>query len=162
MSAPVQNPISRFHMSSPVGLLQISHRQGVLMAIDFVTDQAAVPGTEAGHDALRHQLRTYFEEPSHCFRLEFDLRGTPFQQRLWQALLQIAPGQTLSYGDLAKILSSSARAVGNACRANPCPIVVPCHRVLAKQGLGGYAGATGGKNLEIKRWLLRHEGVDID
>jgi methylated-DNA-[protein]-cysteine S-methyltransferase len=108
-------------------------------------------------------LRDYFANGQTLINLPLDLRGTDFQRRVWQALLQIPPGQTRSYGQLAQQLGSSARAVGNACRANPCPIVVPCHRVLARNGLGGYAGETQeGEQLQIKRWLLRHEGVVLD
>ncbi len=83
--------------------------------------------------------------------------GTPFQQRVWRALREIAPGQRLTYGELAARLGTSARAVGNACRANPLPLLVPCHRVVAANGLGGFAGEREGTRLEIKRWLLEHE-----
>ena len=62
-----------------------------------------------------------------------------------------------TYGELAKLLNSSARAVGGACRANPISLVIPCHRVVASNGLGGYGGATAGKRLAIKQWLLEHE-----
>jgi methylated-DNA-[protein]-cysteine S-methyltransferase len=73
-------------------------------------------------------------------------------------LRSIPPGRTRTYGELASKLGTSARAVGGACRANPCPVVVPCHRVVAANGLGGFAGDTSGRKLEVKRWLLRHEG----
>ena len=68
---------------------------------------------------------------------------------------------TRTYRDLAEQLGSVPRAVGQACRANPCPIVVPCHRVVAVKGLGGFAGDRAGRKLAIKRWLLRHEGVVV-
>jgi methylated-DNA-[protein]-cysteine S-methyltransferase len=72
-------------------------------------------------------------------------------------MLAIPPGRTRSYGDIAAELGSSARAVGNACRANPIPLFIPCHRVVAKHGLGGFGGQTRGRLPEIKAWLLRHE-----
>lgn len=84
--------------------------------------------------------------------------GTRFQQRVWQALQQIPAGETRRYGELAESLNSSARAVANACRANPLPILVPCHRVVAADELGGYMGHTDGEVVAIKRWLLHHEG----
>ncbi len=88
-------------------------------------------------------------------------RGTPFQRRVWQALRRIPAGEVRSYGQLAADLGSSPRAVGGACRANPIPLLIPCHRVVARQGLGGFAGRTTGFTLDIKRWLLDHEGVKL-
>ena len=78
-------------------------------------------------------------------------------QRVWQALKQIPAGESICYGELAKQLGTSARAVGNACRANPLPIVVPCHRVVSASGLGGFMGQTQGAELTVKQWLLKHE-----
>ncbi|MDX1252513.1 MAG: methylated-DNA--[protein]-cysteine S-methyltransferase [Gammaproteobacteria bacterium] len=103
------------------------------------------------------QVQRYFADPSHVFSLPLALPGTPFQQRVWQALCAIPPGQPRRYGELARQLGSGARAVGGACRANPVPIIVPCHRVVGAQGLGGYLGATAEEGLLIKRWLLEHE-----
>jgi methylated-DNA-[protein]-cysteine S-methyltransferase len=85
--------------------------------------------------------------------------GTPFQRRVWQRLSAIPAGETLTYGALARELGTSARAVGGACRTNPIPLVIPCHRVVATNGLGGYSGERGGDWLAKKRWLLAHEGV---
>lgn len=82
--------------------------------------------------------------------------GTVFQQAVWRELMRVPPGATLTYGELACALGTAPRAVGGALRANPIPILIPCHRVLAASGLGGYAGA-GEKGLVRKRWLLEHE-----
>lgn len=83
--------------------------------------------------------------------------GTAFQQRVWQAIYAIPVGQTKTYGQLALLLNSGARAVANACGANSQAILIPCHRVVAKHGLGGFMQSpTSGA--QIKRWLLRHEG----
>ncbi|MBI5451773.1 MAG: methylated-DNA--[protein]-cysteine S-methyltransferase [Gammaproteobacteria bacterium] len=104
------------------------------------------------------QLQRYFTDPSPPFTLPLDLTaGTPFQQRVWQALRAIPVGQTISYGALARQLGTAARAVGNACRANPLPIIVPCHRVIAAHGPGGYCGAPSPEFSAIKHWLLEHE-----
>lgn len=85
------------------------------------------------------------------------LNGTVFQKRVWRALLQIPCGTTLTYSDLAKKLKSHPRAIGQACRTNPLPLIIPCHRVVAKNSLGGYSGATSGKKLAFKRQLLERE-----
>jgi methylated-DNA-[protein]-cysteine S-methyltransferase len=86
------------------------------------------------------------------------MAGTPFQRRVWHALRRIPSGCTRSYGELARELGSSARAVGGACRRNPIPIVVPCHRVIAAGGgAGGFMGQRSGDALAIKTWLLDHE-----
>ena len=91
------------------------------------------------------------------FRLPLETGGTDFQRRVWNALQRIPAGKVLSYGELARKLKTGPRAVGNACRANPIPVVIPCHRVVAANGKGGFMGKTGGKALAIKDWLLTHE-----
>lgn len=87
--------------------------------------------------------------------------GTAFQQRVWQAIREIPFGKTSTYSEIANKIGSGPRAVANACGANQLPILVPCHRVVAKNGLGGFMqGADGG--LAIKKWLLKHEGVTCE
>lgn len=108
-------------------------------------------------DPFLEQLRRYFDDPQAGFELPLAGESTPFAARVRAALIAISPGEVLSYGALASKLGSSARAVGGACRHNPLPIVVPCHRVVARHGRGGFMGATDGSALEIKSWLLRHE-----
>jgi methylated-DNA-[protein]-cysteine S-methyltransferase len=76
---------------------------------------------------------------------------------VWQALRRIPGGSTQSYGELARQLHTAPRAVGQACGANPIPVIIPCHRVLARNGLGGFMSSAGGDSLAIKRWLLEHE-----
>jgi methylated-DNA-[protein]-cysteine S-methyltransferase len=105
------------------------------------------------------QLAAYFDDARFRFDLPLLMVGSEFQQAVWRQLQQINPGQVKSYGEIAKELSSSPRAVGGACRANPLPIVIPCHRVVARNGVGGYGGATAGHKLQQKLWLLAHEGV---
>jgi methylated-DNA-[protein]-cysteine S-methyltransferase len=109
-------------------------------------------------EAVR-QIRAYFADPGFEFSLPLALRGTAFQRRVWSALLDIPVGEVRAYGELAAQLGTAARAVGGACRANPCPILVPCHRVVGARGMGGFAGAATGAWLDIKERLLRHEGV---
>lgn len=129
-----------------------------LCGIDFLAPEVAdkLPTTVLGQQIVAQLLR-YFADPHWVFSLPLAMQGTVFQKRIWQALRVLPPGATCSYGELAGMLGTGARAIGNACRANPLPIVIPCHRVLARQGLGGYSGAVSGETLEIKRRLLAHE-----
>jgi len=116
------------------------------------------PHTLLAKEAVR-QLRAYLKDPRHAFSLPLAPAGTPFQRKVWQGIAAIESGETRTYGELAEALHSGPRAVGNACGANPYPLVVPCHRVVAaNQGLGGFARQRGGFLLEVKRWLLQHEG----
>jgi methylated-DNA-[protein]-cysteine S-methyltransferase len=107
------------------------------------------------------QLERYRDDPDARFDLPLLVEGSPFQRRLWDALCAIPRGKTLTYGQLAEKLQSEARAVGQACGDNKLPIVIPCHRVVAANGIGGFAHSTGGFLVEAKRWLLMHEcGAD--
>ncbi len=107
------------------------------------------------------QLQAYFEDGRQGFSLPVKLLGTDFQRRVWQALQAIPAGEVRTYGQLAEQLGSHSRAIGMACRNNPVPLIVPCHRVVAADGPGGFAGQRGGEKLALKRWLLAHEGVRI-
>jgi methylated-DNA-[protein]-cysteine S-methyltransferase len=125
---------------------------------------SAVPSKSPGNalaERAARQLERYREDPDARFDLPLLIEGTPFQRRLWDALCDIPRGKTLTYGELARRLGAEARAVGQACGDNRLPIVIPCHRVVAANGIGGFAHATGGYLLEAKRWLLAHEcGAD--
>jgi methylated-DNA-[protein]-cysteine S-methyltransferase len=103
------------------------------------------------------QLLNYLENPDMKFAVPLKPGGTSYQQRVWQAMLNIPRGETRSYGELAAALRSCAQAVGQACGANPIPIIIPCHRVVSKSGLGGFMRHASGVSLDIKRWLLAHE-----
>lgn len=105
------------------------------------------------------QIKRYWNDPSFGFDLPLATRGTAFQQNVWRAISAIPSGATLSYGAIARTLRSGPRAVGGACGANWFSLIVPCHRVLAANGLGGFGEGDGGFHLNIKRWLLAHEGV---
>jgi len=143
-------------------------RLGIVMAGDAVAEirfldartTPTVPDSPAAARAVA-ALERYIRDAKSSPDLPLAVRGTDFQRRVWRALGEIPCGVVVSYGDLARRLGTSARAVGGACRANPVPLLVPCHRVVAQQGLGGFSGARGGRWLRIKRWLLDHEGVEI-
>jgi methylated-DNA-[protein]-cysteine S-methyltransferase len=138
------------------------------------TDESRVVGTEflsieePELSPLNHiaeevvfQLKRWLDDPEWDICLSLIEMGTPFQRKIWQALLDIEPGKPKTYGEVANELGSGARAVGNACRANPYPVIVPCHRIIAANGLGGFAGKRRGMRLETKRWLLAHEGYTV-
>ena len=110
-------------------------------------------------ETVFRQLKCYFSSAISLQTIPLALQGTLFQKSVWHELSKIPVGETRTYGEIAHKLNSSARAVGNACRRNPIQIIVPCHRVVSAKGLGGYAGETQGRQLDIKRWLLNHEGV---
>jgi methylated-DNA-[protein]-cysteine S-methyltransferase len=104
------------------------------------------------------QLRAYLADPASPFGLPLRPSGTTFQRRVWAEIEKIPRGQVRTYGDVAPSLHNAPRAVGQACGANPFPLVVPCHRVVASGGgLGGFSGQTGGFLIDVKRWLLLHE-----
>ena len=106
------------------------------------------------------QVQAYLEDPAFVFDLPLRLAGTRHRLAAWEAMQRIPAGRTRTYGEIAGELGSSARAVGGACGANPIPLIVPCHRVVAAGGLGGFMGAkSDGFELGIKRWLLAHEGA---
>jgi methylated-DNA-[protein]-cysteine S-methyltransferase len=107
--------------------------------------------------ACIEQFERYFQHGRFEFSLPLAPLGTRYQRSVWAAMSRIPAGTTRAYGDLADDLGSGARAVASACRSNPLPIVIPCHRVVARNGLGGYCGGRTAAWLEIKRWLLKHE-----
>lgn len=145
---------------SPVAMLGI-HTQGeVLVGIDFLSESTAeCKPVDAFTAHVVSQIKAYFGDSRLLFDVPLVLHGTDFQQRVWQALTKIPPTMVKTYGELARELGTGARAVGNACRRNPIPIVVPCHRVVSASGIGGYAGHTAGCVLDRKYWLLRHENI---
>jgi methylated-DNA-[protein]-cysteine S-methyltransferase len=114
------------------------------------------PATPLAH-TVSSQLERFREDPDAPFDLPLLVEGTPFQRRLWDALCEIPRGRTVTYGELGRRLDAPARAVGQACGDNRLPLVIPCHRVVAADGIGGFAHSSGGWLIEAKRWLLEHE-----
>lgn len=117
---------------------------------------------EEGEVMQGHPVQTLLEQyfagqPVTGLPEHFTLQGTEFQQRVWEALMRIPYGETVTYGELAVTVGSHPRAVGGAVGANPCPILVPCHRVMGLNGKMTGFSAPGG--IVTKAWLLRHEGV---
>jgi methylated-DNA-[protein]-cysteine S-methyltransferase len=146
--------------SSPLGNLGIRLQGDELTGLEFITAaiKPVIPDSALVRQVIQ-QLQDYFSNPCHQFQLPLAIHGTSYQKRVWQALLKIPVGNVLNYGALAQQLNTSARAIGNACRANPLPIIIPCHRIVGKSSWGGYNGQRVGQQIDVKCWLLQHEGV---
>jgi methylated-DNA-[protein]-cysteine S-methyltransferase len=108
------------------------------------------------------QLERYRDDPDAKFDLPVVVEGSALQRAVWEAMRAIPRGKTRTYGELAHELGADARAIGQACGDNRLPIVIPCHRIVAADGLGGFGHSTGGYLLEVKRWLLMHEAPTFE
>lgn len=144
----------------PIGKVGIRTTQEHLLAIEYIDDNEPLikPKTVIAKDTLE-QLLCYFADPTYTFNIPIALNISPFQQNVLSALQKIPLGKTQTYMDIAKLLNTSPRPIGNACRTNPVPIIIPCHRVVAEKNLGGYNGSKKGRFIEAKRWLLKHESA---
>lgn len=150
----------RIALDTPVGRLVIVGNERAVTAIGWsVTRSASVSAKSSVAQAAR-QLEDYFAGRRTLFEVSVAPIGTAFQQRVWSALREIPYAEVVSYGDIAKRVDSAPRAVGMACGANPIPILIPCHRVVAADGkLTGYSAGAG---IATKRALLAHEqGSDL-
>lgn len=149
-------------VAAPGFCLGLRCSEDEITSIEYLPPQPEVaPRSPLAQEAVR-QLRLWLKNPAHDFTLPLAPAGSHFQRRVWQQIEAIPCGETRSYGDVAKAIASAPRAVGGACCANPYPVVVPCHRVVAarggfNQGLGGFAHQRGGFLIDVKRWLLQHE-----
>ena len=139
-------------LHTPLGDLTVSEEQGAIVAVDWGW------GRDQNETALlitaRDQLHQYFDRKRTDFDLELAPHGTEYRRRVWTALCAIPSGQTRTYAEIARVAGGSARSVGQANGANPIPVLIPCHRVVAAADLGGYSGGDG---LATKRFLLQLE-----
>ncbi|MBE1296318.1 MAG: methylated-DNA--[protein]-cysteine S-methyltransferase [Rhodobacteraceae bacterium] len=151
--------LSEASLQSPVGLLTLTASGGAITGLSWgVTSSViAVPSEPDGilAEALQ-QLSAYFDGRLRVFDLPLHVAGSDYQRAVCAEMSAIPFGRTRTYGELARRIGSSAQAVGNACGANPIPILIPCHRVLGSSDLGGFSGRGG---VETKVTLLRHEGA---
>ena len=145
-------------LDTPFALVGIRTEGEALAEVVYLPRSA---GTLAPANALAEracaQIEKYVADPHFRFTLPLKQLGTDFQRRVWEQIAAIPCGRTKSYGELARALGSAPRAVGQACGANYFPLLIPCHRVVAAQGLGGFAHSSGGYLIEVKRRLLLHE-----
>jgi methylated-DNA-[protein]-cysteine S-methyltransferase len=145
-------------IAAPFGVIAIAGDAECVTGVRYLPPGAGLrePDTALGREACR-QIEAYLRNADSRFLLPLRAAGTDHQRRVWQAIAGVPAGKTLSYGELAAAIGSSPRAVGQACAANPLPLVVPCHRVVARDGDGGFMGRRAGFALSVKRWLLAHE-----
>lgn len=144
---------------APFAHLKICVSDDRVTGIEFLEKTCALNAPQPGSLAaeVKRQIDAYLDDPEVCFNLPCSAEGTAFQQRVWHLIRQIPCGQTRSYRDLAFELSTAARAIGGACGRNPLPLIVPCHRVVAMRGVGGFKQSSEKTLVDIKQWLLAHE-----
>lgn len=151
-------------LETPFGALGVRCDAERLIEMSYLPhgSKALAARTALSREVAR-QVRAYLKDPQFVFDLPLTPVGSEFQQRVWNAIATIPAGQVRSYGAVARCVASAPRAVGQACGANWYPLVIPCHRVIASAGIGGFGGAAAidgdHYQLRIKRWLLAHEGA---
>jgi methylated-DNA-[protein]-cysteine S-methyltransferase len=147
-------------LATPFGVLGIRTQGARLTDVDYLPKHAE---PFAPHDSLAEraarQIEHYLDDPEYRFDLPLLIAGTAFQQRAWRVISEIPCGSTTTYLSMASILRTAARPVGVACAANRISIIIPCHRVVSRHGLGGFNHHRDGYFVGIKRWLLQHEGA---
>lgn len=149
---------------SPIGRIELVSNGDSITSLSIeraghLPNEALPEHSNAVLDTAVQQLSEYFAGERRSFDVAVSWSGTPFQEQIWQRLTELSFGEVVSYGELglATGRSSAGRAVGGAVGANPVPIIVPCHRVLASNNrITGYSGGNG---VPTKRWLLAHEGI---
>ena len=144
--------VPQLSLHTPIGDITLSEESGSIVALDWGwgRDQTETPLLRRACE----QLHAYFDGVRHSFDLPLAPEGTDYRRRVWEALRAIPPGETRTYQDIARLAGGSARSVGGANGANPIPILIPCHRVVATTWIGGYSGGDG---LATKRYLLELE-----
>ncbi len=147
-------------VATPFAVLGIRASSELVTRIEYLPRGVATlaPTNKLAAEVCR-QIEKYLDDAQFEFDLPFEYRGTAFQQRVWRAIQAIPRGKTLTYLEVAGLLQSAPRPVGGACGANRLPLIIPCHRVVASGGIGGFMHARGGEPIQIKQWLLRHERV---
>jgi len=146
-----------YYYDTPAGQIIINTYGKILSNMQWLVASASTQTTHPLPEKMQTELNSYLHGLKAEITIPLLAQGTHFQRKVWRALCQIPFAQTTSYGTLAKELQTSPRALANACRKNPFPLIIPCHRVLAKAGIGGYAGAVTGKLVGIKKALIQHE-----
>ena len=140
----------------------VKTRDAQVVAIKYLPAETAIvsPTNSLAEKAAR-QLEGYREDPDTKFDFPIRVEGNDLQRAVWLAMCAIPRGKTRTYGEIARELGTDARDIGRACGDNRLPIVIPCHRVVAADGIGGFGHATSGYLIEVKRWLLAHEAEEF-
>ena len=164
MSISFQATVFSAVLEAPFGAIGIRTADRMLKELVYLPAhwKARAP-TDAVAERTALQLTRYLHDPDCRFDLPLAIAGTAFQHRVWAVIAEVPRGSTTTYGAIAKALRTAPRAVGQACGANWFPMVIPCHRVTATGGLGGFAhnDDASGFQLGVKRWLLAHEAHGI-
>jgi methylated-DNA-[protein]-cysteine S-methyltransferase len=162
MKSHTPHPVFSAIVPAPFGGIGIRTEAGAVRELVYLPPQFGEqdPTDVLAENAAAQVLR-YFAQPDYRFKLPLAPVGTAFQRKVWDVISAIPRGDLLTYGEVARIIGSAPRAVGQACGANWFPLVIPCHRVTAAGGLGGFANHDDetGFYLGVKRWLLAHEGI---
>jgi len=139
----------------------VATREGVVAQLKYLP--LSTPSVAANNplaEKAARQLEAYRRDPNTRFDLPVVVEGTELQKAVWRKMCAIPRGRTRTYGDLARELGADARDIGQCCGDNRLPLVIPCHRIVAADGIGGFAHATTGYLVEAKRWLLMHEAAE--
>lgn len=164
-----ENPsIASYHaiVAAPFGAVgvRLNKAQTHLQSLEYLPPNVSElsPETPLAQQVCE-QVLAFIADPNFQFDLPLLAQGTPFQNKVWQTIRGLESGQVLSYKQLGQLIQcGSPRAVGGACGANPYPLIVPCHRVVASHGIGGFAHNDDGFYIGVKHWLLAHEGIVYD
>ena len=153
------SPRAHHALRWPFGWLDVVLDGDMIVALDMRAQPHPDSLMDSSHPSVILVRRWLDGDFSVADSAPIRLEGSAFQRRVWSGMRTIPAGEIRSYGDLARALGSSPRAVAGACRRNPVALLLPCHRVVSATGIGGYAGATQGEPVARKRWLLAREGV---
>jgi len=147
-------------LPTPFALLGLRTSGGRLTALEYLCGETApLAPTDRVAERAAREIERYLDDPAFEFTVPLAPQGTPFQQRVWDAIRAIPLAESRTYGEVARSVRSAPRAVGQACGANRIALIIPCHRVVGSRGaIGGFMNAEAGDPLAIKRWLLTHEG----
>jgi methylated-DNA-[protein]-cysteine S-methyltransferase len=146
-------------IAAPFGAIGLHVQDDFVVGIELLAESVNPYATATPF--VQHavqQLQRYLQDATCSIELPYLTGGTAFQQRVWKAIADVPAGAAISYSELAQRVSSGPRAVANVCGANRVPLLVPCHRVVAKSGLGGFMQGNP-HGMAIKQWLLAHEGL---
>jgi methylated-DNA-[protein]-cysteine S-methyltransferase len=161
VSLPMESLRYAAKVTAPFGILGLRTNGQALTALSFLpsTERAMAPTDMVAEQTVR-ELERYLADPGFRFTVPLAPVGTAFRQRVWTALRAIPPGESRTYGEVARSVASVPRAVGQACGDNPIALIIPCHRVVAANGApGGFMHGADGDPVAIKCWLLAHEGA---
>jgi methylated-DNA-[protein]-cysteine S-methyltransferase len=142
-------------VQTPAGQLVLYSRQSVISRVEWGLDDGIYP---QDHE-IQQQFKEYWLNADKLINIKLLKQGSAYRHKVWAELCNIPFGETMTYSALAGKIGSSARAVGNACRDNPYPVIIPCHRVVSVSGMGGYCGQTEGDFMAIKYKLLDYEAA---